>query len=402
MQLREVNDFATRRDFIRLPYAIYRNDTNWIAPIEKDVEAVFDPDQNPVFANGEAARWVLYDDTGKAIGRVAAFIDRKGLESMDFPVGGMGFFECIEDQEAAFMLFDACRGWLEGKGMKGMDGPVNFGERDKFWGLLIEADDTPSYQENYNPAYYQRFLEAYGFRLYFEQLTYRISKKRLTPERLERIAGYVERKADNRFEHLKLNELPRFARDFVYIYNSAWQKFENYKPVTEKEVLRIFRDIRPIVVPEYIWFAYVKGEPAGFLVILPDVNDIFKYFKGKLGLWQKIQFLWYRKFRPIRKLKALVFGIHSDHQGAGLDAVLLSRFFKEVRKQDIHQVAEVAWVGGFNPKMHSLMENMNGEVAKVHYTYRKLFDESLPFKPYELGKYERRSQSEKESESAGK
>jgi hypothetical protein len=389
MQIKEVNDKATRRDFIQVVYSIYANDKKWIAHLEKDIEAVFDPTQNPAFADGEAARWVLYDDKEKAIGRVAAFFNRKGLESMDYPVGSMGFFECINDKNAAFLLFDTCRNWLEQKGMKGMDGPVNFGERDKFWGLLIQSDTTPTYQENYNPDYYQGFFEAYGFQLYFEQLTYRISKKTLTSERLEKIAGYVERKAGNRFEHLKLKELPRFARDFVYIYNSAWQKFENFKPVTEKEILRIFKDIRPIVVEDYIWFAYVNDEPAGFLVILPDVNDIFQYFRGKLGLWQKIKFLWYKRFRPIRRVKALVFGIHASHQGVGLDAVLLSRFFQAVRKQEIHQDAEEAWVGGFNPKMHSLMGTMNGEVAKVHYTYRKLFDESLPFKPYELRKYEK-------------
>jgi len=388
MELIEVNSKNSEKEFITIPYTIYKNDPNCIAPLEKDIRAIFDPAQNPALEGNEVKRWILKNN-GNVIGRVAAYINYKGLENMEYPVGSLGFFECIDDINAAFMLFDACKTWLESKGMKGMDGPVNFGERDKFWGLLVETTSPPMYQEAYNLPYYKTFFEEYGFHVYFEQYTYLITKKTYTPDRLVRVAKLIERKPGYHFEHLNFKELDRFMDDFVYIYNAAWQKFENFKPVKKEEILAIFKDLKPVMVKEYVWFAYVNNEPSGFFVVLPDFNLIFKHLHGKFNLWSKLKFLIIKNFVKVDRLKALVFGIHPNHQGVGLDAVLLYKFFVEVMKNPVHQDCEVAWVGGFNPKMHSLMQTMNAGVAKIHYTYRKLFDETIEFKPYKLGEYKK-------------
>ncbi|MGZ5303923.1 MAG: GNAT family N-acetyltransferase, partial [Bacteroidia bacterium] len=264
MQVKKVESQKEKKQFLEVVYGIYKDYKNWIAPLEKDIESVFDPAKNPVFSHGEAERWILLDDNKKAIGRVAAFINHKAVEAMEFPVGGMGFFECIDNEKAAFMLFETCKQWLVSKGMKGMDGPINFGERDRFWGLLAEGFTPPSYMENYNPPYYKKHFEAYGFQLYFEQFTYRIASVKFEMGRLEKIARWVLRKPDYTFGHLQLSQMQKFCHDFVTIYNAAWQKFENFKPVTESDIMAIFKDMKPIIIPEYIWFAYVEGKPAAF------------------------------------------------------------------------------------------------------------------------------------------
>src|SRR5699024_7027135 len=144
MEIIEVKDKRTQKEFLQLPVRLYKNDKNWIRPLDKDIEKVFDPEENKFFQHGECTRWILMKN-GEVIGRVAAFIDRKTAFTFEQPTGGMGFFECIDDQEAAFKLFDTCKTWLEERDMEAMDGPINFGDRLNWWGLLVNGFYEPNY-----------------------------------------------------------------------------------------------------------------------------------------------------------------------------------------------------------------------------------------------------------------
>jgi hypothetical protein len=128
----------------------------YIRPIDKEINEVFDPERNKAFRHGEVTRWILKDDEGRLIGRIAAFVNKKYKnKGDDVPVGGVGFFDCINNQEAADMLLDVARHWLGQRGMEAMDGPINFGERDKWWGLLVEGFHEPLWSMNFNPPYYK-------------------------------------------------------------------------------------------------------------------------------------------------------------------------------------------------------------------------------------------------------
>ena len=163
MKIIEVKTPPQKREFLMVPVRLYANEPNWIRPLDKDVENVFSPDKNKTFKNGECIRWLLQNEQGETIGRVAAFVNNKTVsKGNDQPTGGMGFFECINNQTAAFLLFDSCKKWLQLKGMEAMDGPINFGSRDRWWGLLVDGyEKEPNYQCNYNFPYYKDFFEAY-------------------------------------------------------------------------------------------------------------------------------------------------------------------------------------------------------------------------------------------------
>jgi hypothetical protein len=174
MKIVEVATKELEQEFLMLPVRLYQNEPHWIRPLDKDILTVFDKQKNKAFRHGECQRWLLYSENNEVIGRVSAFINQKTvLKGNDQPTGGMGFFECINNKSAAFMLFDQCRDWLATRGMEAMDGPVNFGTRDRWWGLLIEGFELdPNYQCNYNFPYYKEFFEQYGFQVYFYQLTF--------------------------------------------------------------------------------------------------------------------------------------------------------------------------------------------------------------------------------------
>src|ERR1700749_258433 len=373
MVITEVNDKATKQAFLDVARIIYRDDDIWVCPLDNDVEAIFDPAKNPFFKHGKCTRWILKDDNGQLIGRVAAFINNEKAYNYEQPTGGMGFFECIDDEKAAFLLFDTAKNWLAANSMKAMDGPINFGENDTFWGLLVEGFTHPSYGMNYNPPYYQAFFDDYGFKTLYEQITNHLLVHKPFPERFYKIAKWVTQKPGYEFKHLEANKIEKFSADFIEIYNDAWAGFENFVPITYDTILESFKKMKPIMDENLIGFAYVNGEPASFNIVLPDANQMIKPLKGKLNLIGKLIFL-YRKWRGVSRMRAIVMGTKQKFQNHGLESALFIKLGEYVLPLNQYEILELSWVGDFNEKMVALHAAMGATFAHRHLTMRYIFD----------------------------
>lgn len=372
MTIIEVKDKHTTTSFLNVPKRLYANDSVWVCPLDADIEKIFNPKTNNFHQHGVITRWILKDTSNNLIGRIAAFINYKKCDTPEGKIGGIGFFECINDQTAASLLFSTAENWLKDQGMQGMDGPINFGENDTFWGLLVEGFTHPSYGMNYNFPYYHQLFESYGFIGQYDQITNHLSVHKPFPERFTKIAEWVEKKPGYRFEHLRVSEIERFAEDFMAIYNEAWKDFKNFVPITGATIIETFNKMKPIMDEKLIWFAYVNDEPASFVVILPDVNQIIKGFNGKLGLIEKIKFV-YRKWKGVSRMRAIVMGTKTDYQKHGLESAMFIKLKKYVLPLNQYKELELSWVGDFNHKMLSLHEATGAVFGKRHTTLRKLF-----------------------------
>lgn len=383
MKIKEITTPQDAREFLMLPVRLYKNEKNWIRPLDKDIQSVFDKEVNKTFRHGECVRWILLDDNNQTIGRVAAFINQKTVhKGNDQPTGGMGFFECINDQQAAFMLFDQCKSWLQSKGMEAMDGPVNFGTRDRWWGLLIEGfDRQPNYQCNYNFPYYKDFFETYGFQVYFYQLTFwRTVMEPLNPN-IERKARTTEGDPNYSFRYLRKNEIDKLPQYIHDVYNRAWSNRNENPELSLQQAKLLVKQMKPIMDFKLLYFAFYKDEPIGFFISLPEINQIFKHVNGKMNWLGKLISLWHIVFKTNRKAFGILFGVVPEHQAKGIDGgmVVASRevLQKQYRRYDEY---EMNWIGDFNPKMINVVQQVGGNVSKRHATYRKLFDETKPFK----------------------
>ncbi len=372
MQILPVSDNQLKKEFLKVPHLIYAGDENWICPLEQDVEKTFNPQKNPFFKHGKCTRWILQDDQGKTIGRIAAFVNDKKAFQYDQPTGGMGFFECVNDEKAAFTLFDTARDWLIGQGMKAMDGPINFGENDTFWGLLVEGFTPPSYGMNYNPSYYQAFFDNYGFKTEYQQITNHLAVRKPFPERFTKIANWVANKPGYTFESFSRKNAEKYVSDLMEIYNDGWKDFENFVPIKKETLLASFKQMEAIMDEKLIWFAYVNGEPASFVVIIPDANQLIKGFDGKLGLLEKIKFV-YRRWKGINRMRAIVMGTKTAYQKHGLESALFIKLKEYVLPMEQYDELELSWVGDFNDKMLSIHEATGATFGKRHLTLRKLF-----------------------------
>lgn len=383
MEVKEVVGQKDVEAFIQLPVTLYRNSLHWIRPLDKDVEAVFNKEKNKTFRHGECVRWVLHDDKGKAIGRVAAFVNKKTvIKGNEQPTGGMGFFECVNDRNAAFALFDKCKEWLGERGMEAMDGPINFGDRDRWWGLLVDGfDRDPNYLCNYHLPYYREQFEAYGFQVYFNQYTFGRQIMGPISDRLWEKAKLVEKDTDYSFRHLERSELGKLPGMIRHIYNKAWANRGEIPELTDAQARNIVNQMRPIIDEKLLWFGFYKDEPVIFFISLPEVNQIFKHLDGKLDWWRKIKFLWYKLRKVNRKAFGILFGVVPEHQGKGLDGAIILHFRKlmqeDYRRYDEY---EMNWIGDFHPQMIRVAEQIQTEIVKKHVTWRYLFDRTKEFK----------------------
>lgn len=381
MRIETARPGHTLHDWMRLPWSIYKADNNWIPHLKQDIEKVFDPERNKLFQGGEAERWVLYDVQGKAVGRIAAFINPKTARSdKQQPTGGCGFFECIDDQAAADLLFDTARDWLEQRGMEAMDGPINFGERNMFWGLLIENyTDPPIYGTNYNPPYYVQLFERYGFGLYFRQLFYKRVVSTPIPPIFHR--KYAQLRNDPHFEVRDVRGLSveRIAEDFRSVLNSAWVDHENFKPMSAEVALKTVKAMKPVMDPRILVFVHHQGKPVAFYISLPELNEIFRYVNGDLDWIGKLKFLWHKRRGTVRTMTGIVFGVAKEWQGKGLEGAMIVHTYEQLIKQGVYQDTVLTWIGDFNPRMLKVCENLGATNYRTLATYRYLFDRSRPF-----------------------
>ena len=369
----EVTNSKTAKAFIDLPRKLYKDDPNWICPLDEDIEAVFDPSRNPYFSHGVCTRWIMVNEQQEPIGRVAAFVNHQKTVQDQHPTGGIGFFESIEEKETAFALFNGGRQWLQSAGMKAMDGPINFGENDKYWGLLVQGYKQPSYGMNYNPPHYTKFFEDYGFQKVYDQLTNTLDATVPLPDRFTKIADWVLRKPGYSFEHFSKEHKERYFRDFQDIYNDAWSNFDHFTPIELSTIRESFRQMQAIMDEKIIWFAYYNGEPIAFVLCLPDVNQVLKPLGGKLHLLNKLRFVWYRHTTTISRLRIIIMGCKKRFQNHGIESALIRCLQQEVLPRRTVKEVELAWVGDFNQKMMAIHQATGARTDKVHRTYRYHF-----------------------------
>ena len=384
-RLKEVKTSRDARVWLHLDRAIYREAPYWVCPLDGDIEKVFDSERNHLFEDGEAIRWIALDEQDRGVGRIAAFYNREQAKVSD-NMGCCGFFESIDNQEVANLLFDAARTWLAERGLEGMDGPVNFGSRDSWWGLLVEGFEyQPLYGNPYHLPYYKSLFENYGFQNYFNQNSYiwRAEGGVLSEIALEK-ADRILANPDYRIEDMNGVDLSVAAEHLRTIYNKAWSLFSGVKPMTSDEAQKLMRTLKPISDRDIIYFAYHKDEPIGFFVMVPDLNCIIGKFNGKFGIVEKLRLVWDLKIRKAcDRAFGIIFGITPEFQGKGIESAIMAHMLRNYMQKgrSPYKSLEFAWIGDFNPVMNRMIERyVCATKHKMHTTYRYLFDRTREFR----------------------
>jgi hypothetical protein len=380
MEILEVKENINIQRFHNVTKFIYKEDNNYIPHLQQDVDKVFDPKKNKLFEDGKAIRYILKTNNGQIIGRIAAFVNAKTSHTFNQPTGGIGFFECINDQEAANLLFDTGKKWLVENGMEAMDGPINFGDKNMFWGCLTDNyTDMNSYGMNYNPAYYTTLFENYGFKTYFEQYCYKRDIYMPAQPIFVRKYNLMMRNPEYKIANIRGRKLMEVGEEFRQVYNGAWGGHDGFKEMSYEAGQKLIKALKPALDPDIIIFVYFQNKPIGFYINIPELNEIFKFVNGDLNLFGKVKFLYHKWRHTPKTMVGIVFGVVREFQGQGVEGAMIKFAEDTIVPLDRYYETVITWIGDFNPKMLKVTDSLGGYRYRTLKTYRYLFDRNKPF-----------------------
>jgi GNAT superfamily N-acetyltransferase len=384
MRLLEVQSKQDWRLFHQVLKVIYHTDPHYIYPLRAEIEATFDPSKNKPAATGLYKVYVLLDSAGLPVGRIAAFIDpAQDQAPQKDRVGGIGFFECLDEPRFAALLFEKAFDFLRQHQIQIAEGPINFGERDRYWGLLVKGAAPPLYQENYQPAYYASLFQAAGFILFEQILTFKGKASDIPLKRLKAVAERLKSRYPVEVKPLDFKQIDEFADGFVSVYNASFQAFDHFKPIDADQIRQFIAQAKMIVDPKLACIAYYQGVPAGFIALYPDINPFLRHAKGKLNALTLPGFLWRNTFATTKNAKGMGFGIHPDYQSKGVFALLVD-YLCTPRNLARYPHMYLAQIRTHNHQIRSMYAKLGVKVDRVHVTYRKPLVEGVEIEPFEF------------------
>lgn len=359
----QVRDRRGLQEFFQLSWRVYRDDPLWVPPLLRDLYERLSP-RNPFFKRADITLLLAYQGR-EVIGRLAVILDPAYCEHHAKAIGCFGLFECLPSPEAAAALFDAARAILREHRMTLMQGPMNPSINDEC-GLLIEGFQAPPrLMMSYNPPYYQELLEGYGLRKVKDLYAYDVEVPAVLPDRITRVAEEARRQGVK----VRPVNLQRFEEEITLIreiYNEAWSSNWGFLPLSEEEILFIARRLKPLVVPELALIAELHGVPVGFMLSLPDYNQVLKHLNGRLGPFSILKFLYHR--RRITAIRLMAFGVRPKHRRRGTDALLYFDSFRACRRLG-YRTVEVSWILEDNLPTRRAAERWGGKVSKRYRIY---------------------------------
>jgi hypothetical protein len=359
----------TKRDeklFIKFQWKPYEGNPYWVPPLLMDRRKLIDRKNNPFYKHAEMELF-LAERNGEVVGRIGAILNHNHNKEHGENIGFFGFFECLNDQSIANALFDAAVHWLRGKGVAAVRGPASPSVNDEY-GMLVEGfDRTPAILMAYNPDYYPKLVEAYGFRKAKDLFTWYLHSDAVFSERFVRIAEAAKKRQGLVLRSLNMKEFDNEVKTIHEIYTRGWQRNWGEVPLTDDEFKYMAKDLKAIVNPELVVIAESNGKPAGFGMTLPDYNMVLKNNRHGWLIPGILRILFLKK--RITYARIVILGVLPEYLSSGLGSLL----FYETGRRTVASGAphgEASWVLEDNVMMNRGAQMMNGEIVKKHRLYQ--------------------------------
>ena len=377
VRVRELAPGERLGPFLDVAWTYNAADPQWVAPLRMVVETVLDPKKHP-FHEHAAVQLFLAEREGKVVGRIAAVVNRLHNETHGDKRGFFGLFECEDREDTARALLDAAAAWLRGRGMESMMGPMNLSTNEEISspGILIDGFGTPPYiTMSHNPRYYAGLMEAAGMEKAKDLVAYHIPSNEV-PQRLVRAVDAVLARHGATVRPLDMKRFRQEAGIIKDVYNSAWSLNWGFVPFTDEEFDHVAKDMKQIVDPELCLIAEVGGQPVGFSLTLPDVNQALKHLpSGRLFPFGVFKFLWHK--RKVNRARVITLGFKPAYQHAGLGAAFYLKTFLNSKARGYVE-GEGSWILEDNWDMRHAMEKMGCSVYKTYRVYERPLQEANP------------------------
>lgn len=367
---------SERRAFIEFPWKVYRDNPYWVPPLISERIAFHDPDQNPFFEHA-SVEYFLARRNGELVGTIAAFTNEAYNDFQRTNVGFFGFFEVLDDPEAASALLKTATVWARDAGHEILLGPAQFSTNDEVALLVDGFDDPPRILMTYNPSRYVEYLVNGGFQKAKDLLAYAASMDdfvRNTPDKLLRVVEKVKNRRKLTVRNINMKEFELEVERFKQVYNQSWARNWGFVPMTDAEIQHLAENLKPIIDPDLVFMVEFEGEVIGVSLSLPDLNQPLLKAYPRPGMpesWTMLKLLWHWKVRrEIDWLRVFALGVHPEFRGMGVDAMMYLETARAAISKGF-KWAEMSWILEDNEMMKRAIRLLGGEVYKTHRMYEK-------------------------------
>lgn len=369
IQIVPVKSKKDLKKFILLPWKIYRGNPYWVPPLIMDQKNMFNPKKNPFFEHADVQNFLALKH-GEVAGRITAIINHNHNQFHNEKTGFFGFFESENDEDVARALFEAAEDWIRKRGMDRIRGPMNFSTNDTC-GLLIDAFDSPPViLMPYNPPYYKELIEKAGYGKVKDLYAYFMDDSTPISDKVKRISDIIKRRHNVTIRSVNMKKFREDVELVKIVYNEVWSKNWGFVPLTDAEIDHIAKELKPVVDPDLAIFAFVDGEPAGFSLTLPDMNQALIKINGRLFPFGLIKLLWYS--RKIDTVRVFIMGVREKFRHLGIDAVFYYETYTRGTRKGFHK-GEFSWILEDNYNMRNTLEKMGARIYKTYRIFEKEF-----------------------------
>ena len=375
LTIRPVTSKRDRAAFVDFAWQVYKNDPAWIPPLKSEVHALLDPGKNPWFGHGRAALFLAFRD-GQIVGRISAQVDDLVQVHMEPGLGQWGMLEALDGGAAAALIAHAEQ-WLRAGGMIKALGPISISIWDEP-GLLIDGfDQPPMVMMGHHLPIYREWIEAAGYTKAKDLYTYELDIRIDMVPIIDRLIKAGEKNPRIRIREVDKSKFDSEAAIILHLLNDAWSDNWGFVPLTEAEIAYAGKKLKPIIYNDLVRIAEVDGEPAAFMITIPDVNELIADLDGRLFPFGWAKLLWRLRNPRTRRVRVPLMGVTKKLQGsriAGQLAFMLIEFTRRVcvEKYGVH-TGEFGWVLEDNQGMMSIAQ-LPG--ARINHTYR-IYQKSL-------------------------
>jgi hypothetical protein len=361
------------REFIDLPYDLYRDDPNWVAPLRMDEKAKLDDEKHPFWGHAERELFLARrgeggkGDGGRVVGRIVAIVDRLWEETHGEKAAYWGWFECANDAEAAGALFDAAADWARERGCVRLIGPMSPSPSDLIGLQITGFEGSPVIMMPYNPPYYDLLVSGAGNAKWKDLVAWLLASPEI-PERLERIMPRIEAKGGFTLRKLDMKRYDEEVQTFAELYNHFEQVNSIYTPMTPPEVVQLAKDLKPAIDPDIVFFVEVDGKPVAASLGVPDLNVGLKEARGRLLPFGIFKILAAKK--RIHLIRVLSMGVHQDYRNRGIDLAMYYYSYKFGVPKGYFG-AEMSWVEEDNAAMANTAIKLGGAPYRKYRMYER-------------------------------
>ncbi len=344
-----VGNKKRQKDFVNLPFEIYKNNPYWVPPLKLDEKKSMNARQNPALRYCDAEYWVAYRD-GKAVGRICAIVNHRYNEKAGKKLGRFFKLEFFEDEEAFKLLMDTAVSWLRQKGMTQVHGPLGFTNLDT-QGLLVEGFEyLPSIASVYHLPYYQKYIDKYGFKKEIDWIEFRLHIGKKAVEKSNRGAEMLKKRYG--FELLtfnKIKEVLPYAKDLFRVLNTAFEKLPFVSPIDEEMQELYTKKYLKSINPHYVFFVKKGEEVVGFMLTVPSCSEAMQKANGRL-----FPFGFYYLLKAIKHPKVIDFfltGVKPQYEKQGVAILLYAAVQNQMIKDGIDTIETT---GIFETNQHAI------------------------------------------------